>query len=69
MSGETVFAAAYAPDPGNARDVLGFVMTKSNAFVAAEDPSELMVVEDLLTNAKLAAVKRWYDLRQRSRWS
>jgi hypothetical protein len=62
MSAVTVYSSAYAPDPGNARDVLAFVLTPIAAFAPGGDDAELAAVAELLGTAKLEAVRRWHDL-------
>ncbi len=60
---ETLYSSTYTPDPKSARDVLAFVLTPAGAFAHADDPEELAAVEELLGEAKIEAVKRWYALR------
>jgi hypothetical protein len=61
--GETLYSSTYQPDPASARDVLAFVLTPIEAFAHAEDPEELEAVTELLGEAKIEAIKRWFSLR------
>jgi hypothetical protein len=61
--GETVYSSSYQPDPKSARDVLAFVLTPVEAFAHADNPEELEAVSELLGEAKVEAIKRWFTLR------
>jgi hypothetical protein len=61
--GETLYSSTYQPDPASARDVLAFVLTPVEAFAHPEDPEELEAVTELLGEAKIEAIKRWFSLR------
>jgi hypothetical protein len=61
--GETLYSSSYTPDPGNALDVLAFVLTPVEAFAQIDEPAEREAVAELLDSAKVEAIKRWYSLR------
>lgn len=61
--GETLYSSTYQPDPKSARDVLAFVLTPVAAFAHADNPDELEAVTELLGEAKVEAIKRWFSLR------
>ena len=63
MEPETVYSSGFTPNPGNARDVLAFVLCPVEAFAPTGEPDELEAVAILLGNAKAEAVRRWQDLR------
>lgn len=59
--GQVVYQSSMAPDPRSARDVLAFVLCPLEAFAPAGDADELAAVEELITPAKIEAVRRWYE--------
>ncbi|HEX7844013.1 MAG TPA: hypothetical protein VF469_41345 [Kofleriaceae bacterium] len=63
--GETLFSSRYQPNPGNALDVLAFVLTPVDAF--ASGPDELEAVSAILEAAKCEAIERWQSLNHQSR--
>jgi hypothetical protein len=63
MPSETLYANTYAPNPRSAVDVLAFVLTPAQAFSAGSDAEELAAVEQLLGEAKHAAIRRWLHFR------
>ncbi|MCA9680367.1 MAG: hypothetical protein H6709_22210 [Kofleriaceae bacterium] len=58
--GEIIFQSAFEPDPHRALDVLAFVMCPLEAFAPSGGPEELAAVEELITPAKMEALRRWY---------
>jgi len=59
--GQVLYQCPLTPDPRSARDVLAFVLCPLEAFAPAGDAEELAAVEELITPAKIQAVKRWYE--------
>ena len=59
---ETLYISRHTPDPRSARDVLAFMLTPVEAFATPGSEEELEAITELLENAKMEALKRWYDL-------
>jgi hypothetical protein len=64
--GETLYSSEFQPDPKSALDVLAFVLTPVEAFASIDDPAERQAVAELLDEAKVEAIKRWYKLRNKT---
>lgn len=59
----TIYSADFAPDPGDALDVLAFVLCPVRAFAPTGDAAELEAAAQMIGPAKEEAIRRWQEFR------
>ena len=64
MEPEEIYVSPYRPDPASALDVLAFVLTPVEAFVAG-NAEERWGAANVLYAAKCEAIERWQSLQPR----
>ena len=57
-----VYSSTFEPDPGDASDVLAFVLCPLAAFASTDDADELEAIAELIGPAKAEAIRRWYRM-------
>jgi hypothetical protein len=59
-----VYNGNFEPDPGDAREVLAFVLCPLSVFAPTGTPEEIEAVGDMLAPAKEEAIRRWQEVNR-----